>query len=172
MAQLPILVYPDPVLREKCRAVEDIDDRIRGLVSDMTETVHGAPGVGLAAPQVGETLRIVVVDLSIGEDPDQLHVLVNPEIDLVEGKETEGEEGCLSLPEIFEKVKRPNRVRVRALNLKGKGIVLDTEGKLARVLHHEIEHLDGKLLLDRLNRLKRELVKRRLKKRAKSASVA
>ncbi len=172
MAQLEIRIYPDPILREKCRPVEEIDDQVLRLIADMIETVHGAPGVGLAAPQVGETLRIVVIDISLGEDPDQLHVLINPEVELGEGEEVEMEEGCLSLPEIFEKLKRPGRVRVRALNLKGKEILLDAEGRLSRVLQHEIEHLDGKLLLDRLNRVKRELVKRRLKKRAKSGTPA
>ncbi len=169
MAELRILTYPDPMLRKKCRPVEEIDGRIKQLVADMVEAVHAAPGVGLAAPQVGEALRIVVVDLSIGEDPDQLHVLVNPEVESLEGEEIEVDEGCLSLPEIFEKITRPERARVRALNLEGREILLDARGRLARVLQHEIEHLDGKLLLDRLTRVKRELIKRRLKKLAKAA---
>jgi peptide deformylase len=169
MAELRILTYPDPMLRKKCRPVEEIDGRIKQLVSDMVEAVHDAPGVGLAAPQVGEALRLVVVDLSIGEDPDQLHVLVNPEVEALEGEEIEADEGCLSLPEIFEKITRPERARVRALNLEGREILLDAQGRLARVLQHEIEHLDGKLFLDRLTRVKRELIKRRLKKLAKAA---
>ncbi len=171
MAELRILTYPDPMLRKKCRPVVDIDGRIRQLASDMVAAVHAAPGVGIAAPQVGEILRLVVIDLSLGEDPDQLHVLVNPEVESVEGEEIEADEGCLSLPEIFEKIARPERVRVGALNLEGREILLDAQGRLARVLQHEIEHLDGKLLLDRLNRVKRELIKRRLKKLAKAAPL-
>jgi peptide deformylase len=172
MAELEIRTYPDPILREKCRPVENIDESIRALAADMAETAAAAPGVGLAAPQVGETLRLVVIDLSMGEDPDQLHVLVNPEIESTGDEEIEAEEGCLSLPEIFENVTRPARVRVRARNLEGREFILDVDGRLARVLHHEIEHLDGKLLLDRLNRMKRGLIKRHLKKRAKAASAS
>lgn len=168
MAVLAVRLYPDPWLRKKCRTVEDIDERVRALIADLVETVHEVPGVGLAAPQVGEALRLVVVDLSLGEDPGSLHVLVNPEVESAEGEQRE-EEGCLSLPEVAEKVPRPARVRVRALNAEGREILLDGQGVLARVLHHEIEHLDGKLLFDRLNRTKREAIKRRLRKRAKAA---
>jgi peptide deformylase len=171
MPELRICTYPNPILRGKCLPIEEIDDRVRNLAVAMTEAMHGAPGVGLAAPQVGELIRLIVVDLSVGQDPAQLHVLVNPEIEVLEGEKMELEEGCLSLPDVLEKVSRFQRVRVRALNIKGKEIFLDAQGKLARVLQHEIEHLDGKLILDHLNRVKRELIKRRLKKRAKSAPV-
>ncbi len=172
MPELRIRTYPDPVLRKKCMHVEEINDQVRGLAVNMAETMHRAPGVGLAAPQVGESIRLIVVDLSVGQDPAQLHVLVNPEVEMTEGEEAEAEEGCLSLPDVLEKVSRFERARIRALNIKGKEIVLDAQGKLARVLQHEIEHLDGKLILDRMNRIKREIIKRRLKKRAKTASVA
>ena len=171
MPELRIRTYPDPILREKCLPVEEIDDRVRDLAAGMAEAMHRAPGVGLAAPQVGESIRLIVVDLSVGQDPAQLHVLVNPEVEVLDGEKFESEEGCLSLPEVLEKVQRFKRVRVRALNLKGKEIVLDAQDRLARVLQHEIEHLDGKLILDHLNRVKRELVKRRLKKRAKMTPV-
>lgn len=172
MAELPILIYPDPVLRETCQPVENIDERIRALAADMVETMHAAPGVGLAASQVGERVRLIVVDLSLGEDSSQLHVLVNPEVVSAEGEEVEASEGCLSFPEIFEMVKRPERVRVRALNLEGTEIYLNGQDRLGRVLLHEIEHLDGKLFVDRLSRLKRELIKRRMKKRSKAAPAA
>lgn len=172
MAELPILLYPDPMLRETCLSVENIDDHIRALAADMVETAHAAPGVGLAAPQVGERVRLIVVDLSVGEDPGQLHVLVNPEIVSTDGEEVEANEGCLSFPEIFEMIKRPERVNIRALNLEGKEIYLKGQDRLGRVLMHEIEHLDGKLFVDRLSRLKRELIKRRLKKSSKSAPAA
>jgi peptide deformylase len=172
MAELEIRIYPDPILREVCEPIEEIDEHIRQLAFDMAETTRARPGVGLAAPQVGETIRLVVVDLSIGEDPAQLHILVNPEIEFIGEEEIEAEEGCLSLPEIFEKLTRPARVRMRALNIEGREIVLDADGRLARVLQHEIEHLDGKLLLDHLNRLKRELIKRHLKKRARAVSAS
>jgi len=172
MPELPILLYPDPVLRETCQNVEEIDERIRVLAADMVETVHAAPGVGLAASQVGERVRLIVVDLSLGEDPAQLHILVNPEIVSTEGEEVEASEGCLSFPDIFEIIKRPARVRVRALSPEGKEIFLNGQDHLGRVLLHEIEHLDGKLFVDRLSRLKRELIKRRIKKRSKPAPAA
>ena len=172
MPELRIRTYPDPILREKCLPIEEIDGRVRNLAAGMTGAMHLAPGVGLAAPQVGELIRLIVVDLSVGQDPAQLHVLVNPLIEELEGEKIELEEGCLSLPDVLEKVSRFQRVRVRALNIKGKEIFLDAQGKLARVLQHEIEHLNGKLILDHLNRVKRELIKRRLKKRAKNAPVS
>jgi len=169
MPELEVRIYPDPILREKCHPVEEINEQLRALAANMVETAIAAPGVGLAASQVGEPIRLIVIDLSIGEDPEQLHILLNPEIEIIGKNEIEVEEGCLSLPEIFEKVKRPERIRVRALNLEGKKVILDADGRLARVLHHEVEHLEGKLLIDRLNRMKRGLIKRHLKKRAKSA---
>lgn len=171
MLDLRIHTYPDPILRKKCLPVEEIDEWVKGLAVSMAEVMHRAPGVGLAAPQVGEPIRLVVVDLSIGQDPLQLHYLVNPELEVLGGEMQELEEGCLSLPEVLEKVSRFRHVRVRALNLSAKEIVLDAKDRLARVLQHEIEHLDGKLILDHLNRVKREIVKRRLKKRAKSSPV-
>ena len=169
MAALPIRVYPDPALRKRCRPVGRVDAALRELAGGMVETLHSAPGVGLAAPQVGEEVRLIVVDLSLGQDPGQLHVLVNPEPLSAEGEQME-EEGCLSLPGVHEKVRRSMRVRVRALNLQGEEILLDGEGPLARVLEHEMDHLDGKLLLDHLTRAKRDLLKRRLKKRGRAAA--
>jgi peptide deformylase len=162
-------VYPDPALRKRCRPAEGVGPEVGGLAGDMIETLRAAPGVGLAAPQVGGEVRLIVVDLSLGEDPGQLHVLVNPETLSAEGEQME-EEGCLSLPGVLERVRRPMRVRVRALNLRGEEILLDGEGVLARVLQHEMDHLDGKLLIDHLGRPKRDALKRRLKKQARAAS--
>lgn len=169
MAVLPIRVYPDPALRKRCRPAEGVGPAVGELAGDMIETLRAAPGVGLAAPQVGGEVRLIVVDLSLGGDPGQLHVLVNPEPLSAEGEQVE-EEGCLSLPGVLERVRRAMRVRVRALNLRGEEILLDGEGVLARVLQHEMDHLDGKLLIDHLGRAKRDALKRRLKKRSRAAS--
>lgn len=168
MAVMPIRLYPDPALRKKAAPIGEIDDRIRKLAGEMIETVHAAPGVGLAAPQVGEALRLVVVDITAGREEGQIHILVNPGIEENEGEQFE-EEGCLSLPEVTERVTRPARLRVRALNLEGREIILDAQGPLARILHHEIDHLEGVLLFDHLGRTKRDAIKWRLRKRAKSA---
>jgi peptide deformylase len=165
MSVLAIRIYPDPVLRAKCRAVTAIDDRVRKLAADMVETMHAAPGIGLAAPQVGVEERIAVLDLSVGEDPKQVHVLINPEIVHREGAETDVE-GCLSLPGLTDKVERPTAVRVKALDLSGKPVELNADGWLARAVCHEIDHLDGVLFVDHLRGLRRERAKRQLKKLA------
>lgn len=169
MAVLEILKYPAPVLRRKCLPVERITERTRELARAMLDTMHDAPGVGLAAPQVGENVRLIVVDVSLGEDPKQVHFLVNPEIESAEGERIV-EEGCLSLPGVTEKIHRRETVRVRALNLSGEEVFIDAREVLAFVLQHEIDHLDGKLILDHLNKTKRDVVKRRLKKQARAAS--
>ena len=169
MAVLEILKYPAPALRRKCPPVERITERVEELARAMLATMHDAPGVGLAAPQVGENVRLIVVDVSVGKDPKQVHFLVNPEIESAEGERIV-EEACLSLPGVTEKIRRRESVRVRALNLKGQEVVLDAREVLAFVLQHEIDHLDGKLILDHLNKTKRDLVKRRLKKQARAAS--
>ena len=165
MSVLAIRIYPDPVLRAKCRTVTAIDDRVRKLAADMVETMHAAPGIGLAAPQVGVEERIAVLDLSVGEDPKQVHVLINPEIVHREGAETDVE-GCLSLPGLTDKVERPTAVRVKALDLTGKPVELNADGWLARAVCHEIDHLDGVLFVDHLRGLRRERAKRQLKKLA------
>jgi peptide deformylase len=165
MSVLAIRIYPDPVLRVKCREVATIDDRVRKLAADMVETMHAAPGIGLAAPQVGVEERIAVLDLSVGEDPKQVHVLINPEVVHREGAETDVE-GCLSLPGMTDKVERPTAVRVKALDLAGKPVELQADGWLARALCHEIDHLDGVLFVDHLRGLRRERAKRQLKKLA------
>jgi peptide deformylase len=165
MAILPIRIYPDPVLRVKTRKIEEFDTRLRKLASDMVETMHAAPGVGLAAPQVGSDLRIAVVDISVGEDPVLLKVLVNPEIVRREGLETDVE-GCLSLPGITDKVDRPTAVTVRAQDLSGKPFELEAADYMARAICHEVDHLDGILFTDHLRGLRKERVRRQLKKLA------
>ena len=165
MAVLPIRIYPDPVLRAKCREVKDFDAGLRKLAADMVETMHAAPGVGLAAPQIGVDLRVAVVDLSVGEDPEQVFVVVNPEIVHREGTEV-AEEGCLSLPGINDKVDRPTRIRVRAVDLEGKPLEIEAEEWLARAFCHEIDHLNGVLFTDYLRGLRKERVKRQLRRLA------
>jgi peptide deformylase len=167
MAVRPIRIYPDPVLRVECPPVERFDDELRGLAADMVETMHDAPGVGLAAPQIGVELRLAVVDLSVGKDPEQLLVLVNPEVLDEEGEVTEVE-GCLSLPEITDKVDRSHRVRVRALDLSGEPFELEAEDWQARAILHEIDHLDGVLFVDRLRGLRRDRARRALKRLAEA----
>ena len=170
MAVLPIRIYPDPVLRAKCREVTAFDAALRKLAADMIETMHAAPGVGLAAPQVGIDLRLAVVDLSVGEDPEQVHVIVNPEVATREGSET-AEEGCLSLPGISDKVERPTLVTIRAQDLAGEPIEIRVEEWLARAFCHEIDHLNGVLFTDHLRGLRKERVKRQLKRLAAEQEV-
>jgi peptide deformylase len=165
MSILPIRIYPDPVLRTKCREVTEFDDRLRKLAADMVETMHAAPGVGLAAPQVGADVRLAVVDTSVGEDPKEIHVIVNPQIVRREGLASETE-GCLSLPGINDKVDRPTSIMVRAVDLEGKPMEINAEGWLARVFCHEIDHLDGILFTDHLRGLRKERARRQLKRLA------
>ena len=167
MALLPIVLYPDPVLLQPTRPVDSLDDEVRKLVADMTETMYAAPGIGLAANQVGDTRRICIVDLTAGESPGALHVLINPEI--VEATGTQlGEEGCLSFPDITIDVRRALDVRVHALDLGGNSFELSAEGLLARAILHECEHLDGTTFLRNLSSLKRELIKKQIRKRIKA----
>jgi peptide deformylase len=168
MAILAIRLYPDPVLRTPGEEVSRFDPDLDKLVSDMIETMHAAPGVGLAAPQVGVSARLAVVDVSVGKDPAQLHVLVNPELVEESGSEVDVE-GCLSLPGISDKVLRPTRVRVKALDRQGNPIELAAEGFLARAVCHEIDHLNGILFTDHLRGLRKERVKRQLKRLAAGA---
>jgi peptide deformylase len=165
MAILPIRIYPDPILRAKTRRIEVFDATLRKLAADMVETMHVAPGVGLAAPQVGSDLRLAVVDPSVGEDPSQVRVLVNPEITRREGQETDLE-GCLSLPGINDKVDRPLAILVKAQDLEGKPFEIEAEDYLARIICHEVDHLDGILFTDHLRGLRKERARRQLKKLA------
>jgi len=161
MAILNILHYPDERLRRRAQPVERVDDRIRKLAEDMLETMYDAPGIGLAAVQVGALDRVVVIDVS--EDKSDPLVLVNPEILHREG-EIKMEEGCLSVPSIYEPVTRAQRVRVRALDLDGAPFELEAEDLLAVCIQHEIDHLDGKLFVDYLSELKRQRVRKKMEK--------
>ncbi len=163
MALRPIVLFPDPVLRRPASEVEAYDEDLALLVRDLADTMVAAPGVGLAAPQVGIGQRVAVVDIAPGTPESKLHVLVNPKLVDRSGRET-GEEGCLSIPGLAEKVDRPQRIRLAAQDVTGKTFELEAEGFLARVLCHEIDHLDGVLFIDRLTGLRKELAMRRLRK--------
>jgi len=166
MSLRTILHYPDPRLRRKALPVEKVDDAVRRLVDDMAETMYAAPGVGLAAVQVNEPRRIVVIDVS--EHRDRLQVFINPEIVAHDGAQTL-EEGCLSVPGIYEEVTRAGHVRVRALNRDGNPFELDADGLLATCIQHEIDHLDGKVFVDYLSRLKQSRIRKKLEKQQKLA---
>jgi peptide deformylase len=168
MAVREILIIGDPILTRRSEPVDAVTEDIVRLARDMVETVHAAPGIGLAAPQVGLSKRVIVVDLSVGEDPDALHVLINPEIVAKEG-EAICEEGCLSVPDIKEQVARPYRVVVRGLDLEGRPVEIEGEDLLARAFCHEIDHLDGILFVEKLSALKRTLIKKKFKKNAAAA---
>ena len=171
MAILPIRIYPDPILRVKTRRVEAFDAVLRKLAVNMVETMHAAPGVGLAAPQVGVDLRLAVVDTSVGEDPTAIIVLVNPEVVHREGMETDVE-GCLSLPGITDKVDRPLAITLRAQGLDGSVFEINAQDYLARAILHEVDHLDGVLFTDHLRGLRRERARRQLKRLAEEQEVA
>ena len=160
---LPIVKYPEPVLQKPGEPVTEFDDELRKFVADMFETMYASQGIGLAAQQVGVTKRITVIDLSMGKDPAQKLVLVNPEVILREGKQYE-EEGCLSFPEIREKISRAAKVRIRAQDANGKWFEMDGEELLSRAFQHEIDHLDGVLFIFRMSALKRDLTLRKIRK--------
>ncbi len=161
MALLPILQYPDPKLYTVARPVSAVNDDIRQLIKNMADTMYAAPGVGLAATQVDDHRRVIVIDIS--EMHDQLQVFINPEILSASGT-AKCEEGCLSVPGIFEKVARAERISVRALDARGQRFTLDAEGLLAVCIQHEIDHLEGKVFVDYLSRLKQQRILARLKK--------
>ncbi len=162
MALLTILHHPDPRLRQKARPVERFDAELRRLIDDMFETMYAAPGVGLAATQVGVALRVAVVDCSREEGVREPLVMVNPEI--LEGPDPEEvEEGCLSVPGVSDILKRNHRVRARALDRDGQAFEIEAEGLLAQCIQHEVDHLDGKLYIDRLSSLKRERLLKRMR---------
>ena len=161
MALLPILQYPDPRLYTVAARVPVVDDDIRQLIKNMADTMYAAPGVGLAATQVDDHRRVIVIDIS--ETHDRLQVFVNPEIVSATGTAT-CEEGCLSVPGIFEKIARAERVTVRALDAQGAGFTLDADGLLAVCIQHEMDHLEGKVFVDYLSRLKQQRILAKLKK--------
>ncbi|QGZ94426.1 peptide deformylase [Terricaulis silvestris] len=170
MALRPILVAPDPRLKQKSAPVEGgVTDAHRALMDDMLETMYEAPGIGLAAVQIGEPLRIIVMDLSRDEDPKEPRYLVNPEILWASDELFTYEEGCLSVPDIYDDVERPNKVKLRYLDYDGKQIEEDAEGLYAVCVQHEMDHLEGVLFIDHLSRLKREKALQRLKKAKRDA---
>ena len=160
---LKIVKYPEPVLQQPGEPVNEFDSELHKFVADMFETMYAAQGIGLAAPQVAVSKRITVIDLSLGKDPAQKLVLINPEITFSEGKQYE-EEGCLSFPEIREKVQRAAKVKIRAQDENGKWFEMDGEELLARAFQHEIDHLDGMLFIFRMSALKRDLTLRKIRK--------
>ncbi len=160
---LKIVKYPDPVLSRPGEPVTEFDGELRKLVDDMFETTYASQGIGLAAPQVSVSKRLTVIDLSMGKDPKDKLVLANPEIISSEGKQYE-EEGCLSFPEIREKVTRAAKVRIRAQDEKGKWFEMDGNDLLALCFQHEIDHVDGMLFIFRMSGLKRELALRKIRK--------
>lgn len=168
MAVLPILKYPDQRLHKVAAPVAKVDDRIRQLVRDMADTMYAAPGIGLAATQVNVHERVIVIDVS--DTHDALRVFINPEIVEASGECKTYEEGCLSVPGIYDEVERPERVRVRALNEHGEPFTLDAEGLLAVCIQHEIDHLDGKVFVQYLSRLKQNRIRTKLLKAEREAA--
>lgn len=162
MAVREILLYPDPRLRTVAKPVQRVDDTIRALVRDMTETMYAAPGIGLAATQIDVHLRVITIDAS--ETRDQLLVLINPEIIEREG-EQECEEGCLSVPGVYEKLQRALKVKVRALAPDGEPFTIDADGLLAICVQHEMDHLEGRVFVERLSRLKQSRIRSKMQKR-------
>lgn len=170
MAIRPIITAPDPRLREVSKPVEKVDDALRALMDDMLETMYDAPGIGLAAIQIGEPLRVIVMDLAREEEEPAPRYFVNPEILDPSEDMSVYEEGCLSVPEFFDEVERPARCRVKYLDYNGEPQVLEAEGLLATCIQHEMDHLEGVLFIDHLSRLKRDRVLRKLKKEQRLAA--
>ncbi|MBI2308329.1 MAG: peptide deformylase [Rhodocyclales bacterium] len=164
MALLPILRFPDPRLRKVAAPVTKVDDGIRRLAADMAETMYEAPGIGLAATQVDVHKQLIVIDVS--ETKDQLLVLINPQLLSLEGEQV-GEEGCLSVPGIYDKVERAEKVSVRYLDQQGEQQTLDADGLLAVCIQHEMDHLQGKVFVDHLSQLKQTRIKSKLAKQAR-----
>jgi peptide deformylase len=158
VAVRPVRLYGDPVLRARAQEVESVDDTVRELIADLRETMLAYQGVGLAANQVGVLQRVLVVDVPLPDRQRERHALVNPVLDRREGAES-AEEGCLSIPGVYDEVRRALRVRVRALDEHGQPVELEAEGYLARALQHEVDHLDGVLFVDRLSLLKRQFLR-------------
>lgn len=169
MALREILVVPHPVLKQASKPVQAVDDDLRALMDDMLETMYAAPGIGLAAIQIGEPVRVIVMDLSREGEEKQPRYFVNPEILWASEETAPYEEGCLSVPEIYDEVERPAQVKLRYLNYQGQPVEEDAEGLFAVCIQHEMDHLDGVLFIDHLSRLKREQAIKKVKKQAKAA---
>jgi len=159
-----VKTFPDKVLRIKAEPVEKIDEEITALLDDMAETMYAQKGVGLAAPQVGVSKRVIVLDPTAGEQPDSLMKIINPEILASDGEQL-GEEGCLSVPGEYESVRRAEKITLKALTPDGQEFTMEAEGYLARIFQHEIDHLNGVLFIDRLPSYKKDTVKKAIKRR-------
>jgi len=170
MSILQIVKYGNPTLTKKAEEIINLDKYIEELAHNMIQTMYAAPGIGLAAPQVNESKRLITVDLSVGENSQNLIILINPELISQEG-ELISEEGCLSVPDINEKVARPSRIIIRGIDLKGNEKTVEAEGLLARVLCHEIDHINGKLFIDHLSFLKKSLIKKKLKRAIQTGKI-
>ncbi|MBK9263838.1 MAG: peptide deformylase [Polyangiaceae bacterium] len=167
MAIRTILHYPDPRLRQKAQPVTHVTPEIQKLIDDMAETMYAAPGVGLAATQIGEAHRVFIVDIAAEDEPSNLMVFINPEIVVTEGSQT-GSEGCLSFPGVTEDIKRAENVSVRAQDRDGKPFELKADGLLSVAIQHELDHLDGVLMIDRVGVLKKRIIQRKMQKRAEA----
>jgi peptide deformylase len=163
----PLIILPDPLLRQVSKPVEHVDDRLRKFADDMLDTMYDAPGIGLAAIQVGEPIRLLVIDLAKEGEPPAPHIFVNPEILERADERAIYEEGCLSIPDYYAEVERPASVRVRYLDRGGKVQEMKAEGLMATCLQHEIDHLDGVLFIDHISKLKRDMVVKKFKKLAR-----
>jgi peptide deformylase len=172
MAKLPIITLPDPVLRRVSEPIERVDDELHRLVRDMLETMYAAPGVGLAAIQVGVPKRLIVLDIADKDEEHRPVVMINPEIVSLGSEMRVHEEGCLSIPDVRIEIERPASLRVRYIDPEGAPQELEARDLLATVIQHETDHLDGKLIIDFLSRLKRDIIVRRFKKQAKAEAGA
>jgi peptide deformylase len=170
MALRRIITLPDPKLRVVSRTIERVDEPLKKLIDDMIETMHEAPGIGLAAIQIAEPIRLLVIDIAKKEEPPDPKVFVNPEIVWSSDERSTYEEGCLSIPEYYAEVERPARVRARFLDREGKPAEVLAEGLFATVLQHEVDHLDGVLFIDHISKLKRDRVIKKFQKAAKHAA--
>ncbi|MGE0697674.1 MAG: peptide deformylase [Hyphomicrobiaceae bacterium] len=168
MSKLEILTLPDPILRQMAQPVERVDSALRRLADDMLETMYDAPGIGLAAPQVGVSRRLVVLDVSEKDGDKNPLVLVNPEIVSRADERRVYEEGCLSIPDVKVEIERPAAIRVRYVDRNGNPTELAAEGLLATAIQHEVDHLDGRLIIDFLSRLKRDIIVRRFRKQTRA----
>lgn len=167
MSIKPLIILPDPLLRQVSKPVERVDDDLRKFAGDMLETMYDAPGIGLAAIQVGEPRRLLVIDLAKEGEPPEPHVFINPEILDSSEQRSVYEEGCLSIPDYYAEVERPASVRVKYIDREGKSLEMQAEGLMATCLQHEIDHLNGVLFIDHISKLKRDMVVRKFKKLAK-----
>jgi peptide deformylase len=165
----PLVILPDPILRDVSKPVERVDDDVRRLAADMLETMYDAPGIGLAAIQVGVPLRMLVMDLSKEDEPRAPHIVINPEILAASDARNVHEEGCLSIPDYYAEVERPATIRLRFLDDQGERQEMEADGLAATCLQHEIDHLNGILFIDHISRLKRDMVVRKFKKLAKDS---